>query len=137
MKLRSYISLMLLAVYLFAAGGAAYASLSCECVSMKARAAHTCCHHCVHSGDDAREAMQATCCGDRHSTEIVLYTSSDKDHARSVRCAIIDLPPMVTAACPCPGHVSALRVARTLPEPPHVCRGYVCPTGLRAPPVLA
>lgn len=138
MKLRRYISLILLAVYLFAAGGAAYVSLSCECVAMKSRVAHTCCHHCAHAGDDVREAMQAPCCGNHHSTEIELYTSSGTDLDRSmVRCAVVDLPPLVSAACPCPGHIPALRVARTLPEPPRVCRGYVCPTGLRAPPVLA
>ena len=51
MKLKRSISLLLLAVYLFATAGTALASLTCKCVAMKARTEHACCCHCLHVAD--------------------------------------------------------------------------------------
>ena len=55
MKLKRSISLLLLAVYLFATAGTALASLTCKCVAMKARTEHACCCHCLHVADLAVE----------------------------------------------------------------------------------
>lgn len=113
MKLKRSISLLLLAVYLFATAGTALASLTCKCVAMKARTEHACCCHCLHVADLPAAAggeMRAPCCGNHHSTEIELYVSSSFDNnERYTRCIVLDLPPALAAECPCPAHVPFLR----------------------------
>ena len=141
MKLKRSISLLLLAVYLFATAGTALASLTCKCVAMKARTEHACCCHCLHVADLPAAAggeMRAPCCGNHHSTEIELYTGSSSDnHERFIRCTVTDLPPALVAEAP----VAAVLMffGETLPEcgDPFVMRGHVRSAGLRAPPVLA
>ena len=64
MKLKRSISLLLLAVYLFATAGTALASLTCKCVAMKARTEHACSCHCLHVADLPAAAggeMRAPC----------------------------------------------------------------------------
>ena len=103
MKLKRSISLLLLAVYLFATAGTALASLTCKCVAMKARTEHACCCHCLHVADLPAAAggeMRAPCCGNHHSTEIELYVSSSFDNnERYTRCIVLDLPPALAAEC--------------------------------------
>ena len=141
MKLKRLISLLLLAVYLTAAGGPAYVSLSCKCVAMTAHAAHVCCHHCQQHDDSAspaRESVKAPCCGNHHSTEIELYTGSTSDNNEKLtRCAVTDLPPALVAEGPAPALLSPCceRVAERCA--PFILRGHVRSAGLRAPPVLA
>lgn len=138
MKLKRVISLLLLAVYLFAAGGPAYVSLSCSCVAMKAHEAHICGHDCSHSdeGSAAREALKAPCCGNHHSTEINLYTFSP-DSEKSTRCAVVDLPPALMAEAPAiadaPLHCEQAAERPLL----RIVQESVGCAGLRAPPVLA
>ncbi len=143
MARRRYISLLLLAVYLLAAGGGAYVSLSCRCIAEK----HACaqvhgCHGCADHGacgrcvfdDGAAQTLEAPCCGDRHSTEIDLYTGAHSDYEKAVRCVVTLLPPSLAAECPCPAHVPALRrrsVERPAPVPAAPLLEFA---GLRAPP---
>lgn len=136
MKLRRYISLTLLAVYLFAAGGAAYATLSCECVAMKSRVVRSCCHQTVHSGNAVQDGMHTSCCENHHSTEIELYTGSGSENDRGVRCAVTLLPPQLTPEFL--QGVDPLITGVTHTEPPCFCstEGYRLSAGLRAPPVL-
>lgn len=142
MKLKRAISLLLLAVYLFAAGGSAFASLSCECVSLKTRASHVCCAHCDHTYADAfaaktaKEAMSAPCCNDLHSTEVTLYTPGSTDSERYVRCVVICLPPSLAAECPCPTHIPFLREKPAERRPPFVADACLLCVGFRAPPAL-
>ena len=95
MKLKRSISLLLLAVYLFATAGTALASLTCKCVAMKARTEHACCSHCHHVADLPAAAggeMRAPCCGKHHSTEIELYVSSSSDsNERYTRLSLIHI----------------------------------------------
>lgn len=137
MKLRKYISLLLFAVYLFAAGGQAVASLSCHCVAMKAHVAHFCCHHCSHddAASSAAEALGAPCCGNHHSTLVELYTASSEAQ-KQVRCTIICLPPALAVECPCPEHIPFLREACRERCAPFVKQDYLLPVGFRAPPAL-
>lgn len=141
MKLKKVIALVLLAVYLFAAGAPAYASLSCHCVAMKGHTAHLCCHHCDdHQGDplSARADIDAPCCGDHHSIDIQLYTGATSSDAEKVlRSLVIDLPPMLAAVCPCPAHIPFLRETLTERPTPLLPPAGLPATGLRAPPVLA
>lgn len=141
MKLKRCISLLLLAVYLFATAGAAVVSLSCRCVAMKARTEHVCCHHCQHTADAAVPAdgqMRAPCCGNHHSTDVELYTLSGSDNnEKQIRCLIIDLPPALAAECPCPAHVPFLREKVVRRNAPFVREAALLPVGFRAPPVLA
>ena len=103
MKLKRSISLLLLAVYLFATAGTALASLTCKCVAMKARTEHACCCHCLHVADLPAAAggeMRAPCCGNHHSTEIELYTGSSSDnHERFIQRAVYPLHRPRPAAC--------------------------------------
>ena len=116
MKLKRSISLLLLAVYLFATAGTALASLTCKCVAMKARTEHACCCHCLHVADLPAAAggeMRAPCCGNHHSTEIELYVSSSFDNnERYTRCIVLDLPPALAAECPCPACALSAREGR-------------------------
>lgn len=140
MKLRNYISLLLLAVYLFAAGGSAYASLTCHCkAALEAHYNHACCNHCDHTGDlpAATADFTAPCCGDSHSTDIDLYTGSASENHKIVKCVVQTLPPALVAECPCPHHVPSLRVERIERFVPLADPACVLPSGLRAPPALA
>lgn len=143
MKPRNLISLWLLVVYLTATGGVSLAPLSCRCamrrtIHLCGHGACACCHRqAPQSAPSADGAMSAPCCGDRHATEIDLYTSGDPDRSiRQVRCPITDLPDALAAECPCPAHIPALRHA-VLPRPaPPLARCVPQPRGLRAPPAL-
>ena len=125
MKLKRSISLLLLAVYLFATAGTALASLTC---------------HCLHVADLPAAAggeMRAPCCGNHHSTEIELYVSSSFDNnERYTRCIVLDLPPALAAECPCPAHVPFLREKVAERRTPFVREASACSVGFRAPPVL-
>ena len=124
MKLKSLISLLLLAIYLTAWGGPAYVSLSCKCVTMSS---HVCCHHCQHGTDaaGAGESLKAPCCGNRDNLE------------KFIRCSGTDLPPALVAEAPVAADLKLF--GETLPErgAPFVMRGHVRSAGLRAPPALA
>lgn len=142
MKLKRSISLLLLAVYLFATGGTALASLTCKCVSSKARTEHVCGSHCQQHAEDAAAAdgvMRAPCCGSHHhSTEIDLYLFSHADNSeKHIRCVVTDLPPALAAECPCPEHIPFLREATAERRAPFVPEACILPVGFRAPPVLA
>lgn len=141
MKLKRSISLLLLAVYLFATAGTALASLTCKCVAMKARTEHACCCHCLHVADLPAAAggeMRAPCCGNHHSTEIELYTGSSSDNnERLTRCAVTDLPPALVAEAPAPADLMLCCEQATERGAPFSMRGHVRSAGLRAPPVLA
>ena len=127
MKLKRSISLLLLAVYLFATAGTALASLTCKCVAMKARTEHACCCHCLHVADLPAAAG-----------EIELYVSSSFDNnERYTRCIVLDLPPALAAECPCPAHVPFLREKVAERRTPFVREASTLSVGFRAPPVLA
>lgn len=138
MRIGRFIALVLLAVYLFAVGGPSYASLSCRCVAMESHATtHDCCNHCDHVEDAAGAAMNASCCGNHHSTEINLYTGSSSDDARSARCAVFALPPSLTTECPAPTDplVTCEKVCER--RAPFLKEAFLLSVGFRAPPVLA
>ena len=118
MKLKRSISLLLLAVYLFATAGTALASLTCKCVAMKARTEHACCCHCLHVAD-----LPAAAGGEMR--------------ARYTRCIVLDLPPALAAECPCPAHVPFLREKVAERRTPFVREASTLSVGFRAPPVLA
>lgn len=145
MRTKRYISLLLLTVYLLTACGSAISSLTCDCVTMHAhtRSAHTggvcahCSHHAEHAGDtpEADTFLNAPCCGDRHSTDIELYTGTDSGSEReTVRCTFVMLLPAQAAECPCPAHVPALRQRPVIPAEPLVAAVWLPAAGFRAPP---
>lgn len=141
MKARRFISLLLLAAYLFATAGAAVLSVTCKCVAMKPRVEQLlCCSHCQFPAhvQPADGEFRAHCCGNHHSTEITLYTSPNSDDSEKyVKCAVCDLPPSMAVECPCPAHVPALRRGPALRPDPVPLDGVRTIRGLRAPPVLA
>lgn len=138
MKMRRFISLLLLAVYLFAVGGTSYASLSCRCVALKSHAAtHGCCHHALHNQPDAGDALSAPCCANHHSTEINLYTGTTSDDARYTRCAVFALPASLTAECPAPADPLVTSEKFCERRAPFLKEAFLLSVGFRAPPVLA
>ncbi len=92
MRLKRYIALLTAAIYCFAIVAPAHASVTCECVTRGAAAAHACCTHCL-GGDCSPEGVHiaAPCCDDRHSTEIALYTFASEEDDAPVRAARIGL----------------------------------------------
>lgn len=147
MKTRRYIALLLLAVYLVTAGGPAYLSLSCRCAVMRGlrteavRGGCGCVHACGccaghRCGAESSAALSAPCCSGDHSTEIDLYTAATSEEGKSVRCAVVSLPPSLAAECPCPAHVPALRGAPVERPAPLPAAPLLTAAGLRAPPAL-
>ncbi|MEG1885574.1 MAG: hypothetical protein RR182_04750 [Alistipes sp.] len=139
MRLKRFLSILLLSVYLFAVGGQAYSVLTCQCVSMKGHTAHFCCHHCAHTAASGT-ALKAPCCNDHHDTEEILYTASSLDTERSVTKVIpvVDLPialvaQLVVSDSYIPSVSDNLFARCVLPVR---SSGTMC-VGLRAPPVLA
>lgn len=138
MRLKRYIALLLTTVYLFAVGGPSFASLTCRCVSPAEPVQQPCCSLC---DDDSgfRPAMHEPCCGDRHSIDVALYTSSSHDAEKFVKRIVApDLPDALAAesvvgAGP-DGPIGCDRIVpqdrRPLPT------ALVASCGLRAPPVL-
>ena len=140
MKRRTYISLLLLALYLLATGGAWSLSLTCDCAAAEHGGAHACCvagHPAGHAHEAADEALCATCTCDRHSTDIALYTADAGDETLC-RCAELALPHCLAAAqaarLAAPKFRQERIVAPALPLPPAPCLRLA---GLRAPPVWA
>ena len=139
---KRYIAQLLLAVYLLATGGAAYASLSCRCMGAAGcGAVHICCADCDHDHDDRHHDEQfgaewsAPCCDDRHSTEIDLYMGASYDGKHAVRCAVLALPHCMAAAqaarLAAPKFRKERIVAPDIPIPP---APSLRAAGLRAPP---
>lgn len=158
---KRYIALALLAVYLSTAFGAAYASLTCACIWGTRTTEHAVCA-CGHSHGDSADAhtpccgadaarggdavcgrgasdcaaaaLSAPCCGDRHSTEIALYTDGASEEERPVRVAVSELLPEAAAVCPCPAHRPAMRRRAVDPPAPYVPSTELPAAGFRAPP---
>ena len=77
---------------------------------------------------------EAPCCGDRHSTEIALYTSGDDDRTDKLLLPVSAalLPDDLPVAAPALAGAARRFCLRTQ----HLCHGSVRCTGLRAPPLL-
>lgn len=153
MRVKQFIAWILLAVYLLAVGVPALCSLSCKCVSMRARSAqadHVCCCHCgcaqvnLDAADQlfatvagADETIKAPCCGKHHSTEIDLYTGNSQDGERYIRLVILDLPATLIPENSdfIAEHFPCNRLARG--AIPDLLQAHACSAALRAPPVLA
>ena len=142
MKRRRYIALLLSVVYLLATGGAACLSLTCGCLAAEHAAEHV--HHvhvhahagcaAAHSGE---EALDASCCCDRHSTDIELYTAASGDES-PCRCAVLALPHCLAAAQAARLAAPKFRKERIASPPVAVPTSpYLGVAGLRAPPVSA
>ncbi len=140
MKLKRYISLLFLAVYLLATAGVAVSSMSCACVAMRGHEMHVCCHHCEdHVALDGVQAqMHAPCCTNNHSNEKELYTATQSDNGKVVKCPISELPSAILSLA-----VTVEIDSRTSGE--EIAERHVSlsdewwrrAVGLRAPPVLA
>ncbi len=139
MRLKRYIALLLTTVYLLAVGGPSAVALTCRCMAPVQLAQHACCLHCDHEADDVRTVMHEPCCGNHHSTDIVLYTTSSQDSEKfAKRIVASDLPdalaPELVVSAGVPEPVGCDRVVvwgvGTVPD------SFVAAYGLRAPPVL-
>lgn len=124
------------AVYLLAVGGPVFASLTCRCITGDVQGVHVCCRHCDHK--PVPVVMAEPCCGDYHSTDIVLYTTPSHDSEKFVkRAASADFPAALAAdAVFSVGYVSepcGVVAERCVPAVPE---SHVSSCGLRAPPVL-
>ncbi len=143
MTLRKYISLLLLAVYMFAAGGRAVVSLTCPCSAPKARTEVHACNHCQHehcgheASDTAATLSEACTCGSHHSTEIDLYTGVHADDNKNLRCSVTTLPPALVAEVSGPDATDVGREKAAERNLPPADRELISPAGLRAPPALA
>ena len=151
MSKKRIIACWLLVVYLVTAVGPACASLSCRCAFMEHRTEAVCCAHHGHahpahacdrlhqpaagSSCDAREhasGWEAPCCGDRHSTEIALYTPGGDDRSDKLLLPVTAalLPDDLPVAAPALAGSARLTDRHTR----RLCHGSVHGTGLRAPP---
>lgn len=137
MRLKKGISLLMTTVYLLATVGAAVISLTCECAGEKERTEHVCLSGCLHEAPAG--GVVNSCCGcELHSTEVELYLSQFSDNnQRYIRCTVTDLPPAITAECPCPEQAPVLRETDAERRSPFVQEASILPVGFRAPPVSA
>lgn len=124
------------AVYLLAVGGPVFASLTCRCITGDVSGVHVCCQHCDHK--PVPSVMAEPCCGDSHSTDIVLYTTPSHDSEKFVkRVVVVNFPAAMSAdAIFTVGYrlvqcsTVAERYISSVPE------SFISSCGLRAPPVL-
>lgn len=93
-----------------------------------------CLSECQH--DMPADGVVRSCCGcELHSTDIELYLySSAENGERHIRCTVTDLPPAITAECPCPERVPVLREKSAERRSPFVQEASILPVGFRAPP---
>lgn len=140
MRIKKYISLLMLMGYLFAVGAPAVFALSCECVAMNTGSTHVCCHHCDHNDASAsgQYVLKAPCCGDHHSTEVELYTGSSHDAERyAKRIFVTELPSALAAeSVSFIAYIPVVCGVVADPAPSSVEDFRVSSCGLRAPPVL-
>lgn len=147
MSKKQLITCWLLAVYLVMAVGPAWSSLSCRCNRHvhAAEAAAGCCgahaHHThVHHHPDCttcraleqQPAWSASCCDDRHSTDIALYTGGDDD--RTDRLSGVAVLQLAAAEQPLAVAVPCIRLLLYDPSPGALYHGSVRCVGAHAPP---
>lgn len=138
MRTKRFISFLLLTVYLLAAGGPAWASLSCKCVASKARTHHVCSCHCSHENDapGAKADLNAPCCSHHHSTDVELYTGGSSDNERQARTPAADLSAVLAPEAPATIAPTAGWVRITLRRTPLPRQAALPGVSLRAPPAL-
>lgn len=84
MKCKRFISILLLAVYLLAAGQLVWSVMVCHCaVPVPDETEHVCCEHCPHLADvltTTDGALCASCGCNHHVMTEELYVVSTSDH---------------------------------------------------------
>ena len=97
MKLKRFITLLLLSVYLFMVAGQVFGALACSCVEFHTEQTnHSCCSACsdhgadTHSIDLSEASFKGICCSDDHSTDVDLYTSLDDSSKQLRRLLLVD-----------------------------------------------
>lgn len=146
---RTITACWLLLVYLLMAVGPAWASLSCRCMMHRTaveEVAACCAHHQHHHGQheqhDACKACEALeqapawsapCCGDRHSTEIELYTNGNDDERLFASAALPASVDEIAFTAP----ETPVRIHWAAGSPGPLCHGSVRCDGAHAPPVQA
>ncbi len=135
MKPRTYISLLIFALFLLAQGGRASLAYMCHCDTKSTQ--HVCCHNCSEhvDCDFHQSTLKSDCCA-HHSDDVDIYTSTLSVHEKRHTVAVFDLPfaAVATAATTLlkdkTSEVIYLKQTPLDSSPEFVVRA------LRAPPVL-
>ena len=137
MRIKRFISSLILAIYLMASCGGMLSVILCHCTRSQHVITHHCCDHCCHhhdTGDGIK--LPSKCCNHDHSTEIDLY-NHEKSLFKGVAPAIFALLPSLQEAIDF--SVEQGPVSRHLDrrKTPLLISEFVALKGLRAPPVIA
>ena len=111
MRVRRFISLVLSAVYLFAAVFNAYAVLTCDCASQHHHAhhGHTCCAKVAGVGQGAVCFTQHCDCTHSHENRSAAAVISDNcEVVRFLRAAVADLPRICISDAECAVYADAV-----------------------------
>lgn len=132
-----YIALLLTAVYCFAAGGPAVASLLCRCMVANDRVESFCCCSLLHVDTQGEHFADGPCCSDKHSTDVALYTFAAEGMEKAVkRLHVNELPPSLAAEAPLVAVVDGADAGVRIDLADAECGLAPCVNvvGLRAPP---
>ena len=141
MRMKRFISSLILAIYLMASCGGMLYVILCHCTRSQHVITHHCCDHCCDhcchhhdSGDGIK--LPTNCCNHDHSTEINLY-NHEKSLFKALTPAICALLPALqediefsTEQNPVSRHLDRRKTPLLISE-------FVSIKGLRAPPVIA
>lgn len=137
MRMKRFISSLILAIYLMASCGGMLSVILCHCTRSQHVITHHCCDYCCHhhdTGDGIK--LPSKCCNHDHSTEIDLY-NHEKSLFKGVAPAIFALLPSLQEAIdfsieqgPVSRHLDRRKTPLLISE-------FVALKGLRAPPVIA
>jgi hypothetical protein len=135
LRVKRFISSLILAIYLMASCGGMLSVILCHCTRSQHVITKHCCHHCCHHSTGEGIKLPTDCCNHDHSTEIDLY-----NHEKSLTKALV---PAVCAILP--DMQEQIESAVTTITPSHLDRrktplpiaDFVATKGLRAPPVIA
>lgn len=135
MKVRRYISLLLLAIYVMSSTGGMLSVILCHCTrSTHIQTHHCCCDHCHSQGEGIKLPDGCNCYHD-HSTEINLY-NYERTAVATILPAICTILPDMQQSDKTDCKQPALKhlVRRKIPlSTIHIASAK----GLRAPPVIA
>jgi len=93
MKLKRFITLLLISFYLFAVVGQIFSALACSCIEFRIETPqqYSCCSSCSdHNRDSKATSIKNMCCSDTHSTDVELYTSNNDNNKQLRKVLFID-----------------------------------------------
>ena len=133
MKLRRFLSLVTLAVYLTAMGGMCWSSITCPCVASVTGSGCS----CRTADGDHLHLQQSDCCGHDHDGSVALYIHADQHRQGNKAFTMLCQAPAFVPDTVCGTALAARPFAQSDRSDLFRSDPFHPSAGLRAPPVQA